>query len=107
MNYTPPPPPAEDDEEEDRVVVPTTPHCSMTPEEVADMPVEYSDRHPSDWVLSGPLGPHGGGPGRRFAHIGQAAAHVKALHGDRVLKRIPEATICYRNRWAFLIKGDR
>lgn len=95
----------EDDELED--VLPSTPDCTMSDEDVEALPVVYSTRGPKDWVLSGPLGVHGGGPGRRFATIAQARAHVEQLHPGKVKERITEATINGRNRWAFLIRGDR
>lgn len=79
----------------------------MDESEVEGMDVEYSTRGPNDWVLSGPLGVHGGGPGRRFASVKQAEEWVREKHGDRVIRRIPEAAHCGRNRWAYLIRGDR
>ena len=86
---------------------PTTPDHLMSDEEVEALPIEYSTRAPGDWVLSGPLGVHGRGPGRRFATLKQAEEHVRALHGDRVLYRIPEATLNGGNRWAWLIRGRK
>jgi hypothetical protein len=87
--------------------VPRIPDCGLNNEELEKLEVDYSDRHPADWVLSGPLGPNGGGPGRRFVTLDQARDHVTALHGDRVVRRIPEATKYGGNRWAFLIRGER
>lgn len=92
-----------DDIDED--VTPTTPDCTMSEDDVAGMFVEYSTRAPGDWVISGPLGTHGGGPGRRFTNIKQAEAWVREKYGERVKYRITEATLSGGNRWAWLIKG--
>jgi hypothetical protein len=86
---------------------PPTPDYTMSDDEVADTEFQYSDRHPADWVLSGPLGKHGGGPGRRFPSWDWAEVFARKLHGNRVLRRIPEAALNGGNRWAFLIRGQR
>jgi hypothetical protein len=92
---------------DDDPVAPRTPGYFMEDADVEEMDVEYSDRGPGDWVLSGPLGVLGGGPGRRFATIAQAEAHVRRLHGDRVVRRIMEATTNGSNRWAWLIRRKK
>ena len=85
----------------------TTPECDMSDEDVEQLPIEYSIRAPTDFVISGPLGAHGGGPGHRFATIKQAEAWVKKRYGDRVKYRIPEATTNNGNRWAWLIAAPK
>ena len=52
------------------------------------------------FVLSGPLGSQGGGPGRHFAKIEQAERHVIRLYG-RYVERIREAE--KGGRWAFRV----
>ncbi len=84
---------------------PSTPEYHHSDEEVEGMDIVYSIRAPEDWVLSGPLGVNGGGPGRRFASAPDAEAHVRKLHGDRVMWRIREASNSSCNRWAWLIRG--
>lgn len=91
------------DDDLDDVVPSRTPEYHLSDDEVEGMDIEYSTRAPGDWVLSGPLGGWGTGPGRRFATIAQALKHARELHGDRVKGRITEATLFSGNRWAFLI----
>jgi hypothetical protein len=93
--------------DEDDTGAPRTPEYHMDDEDVEALDVDYSVRAPGDWVVSGPLGVHGMGPGRRFANIQQAARWVTEKYGTRVRHRIPEATLAGGNRWAWLIKGER
>lgn len=99
--------PPEDERDELPELTPPGPDITMSDDEVEETEFDYSDRHPNDWVLSGPLGSHGGGPGRRFPSWSWAEQYAKGLHGDRVLRRIPEAALFGGNRWAFLIRGKR
>jgi hypothetical protein len=96
----------DDDDELDSELA-RRPEYHMGDDEVESMEIDYSTRGPGDWVLSGPLGQHGGGPGRRFVSIQQAEAHARALHGDRVKCRITEATLFGANRWAYLIAAKK
>ncbi len=95
----------EPDEPED--VAPSEPDHTMGDREVEDSDFLYSTRHPKDWVLSGPLGPHGRGPGRRYPSWAWAEQFARKVHGAKVLCRVPEAAVNGGNRWAFLIRGDR
>lgn len=92
-------------DDEDIEYLPSTPEVGMSDDEVENLEIEYSIRAPGDWVISGPLGAHGGGPGRRFATVKQAEAWVREKYQQRVKYRIPEATTNGGNRWAWLIKG--
>lgn len=82
-----------------------TPEYHLTDDEVEAMDIEYSTRGEKDWVISGPLGGHGKGPGRPFATLKQAWNWAKEKYGNRLMGRIAEATLFGGNRWAFLIKG--
>lgn len=93
-------------EEEEREEPPETPDHTMADDEVESTEFRYLTRHPNDWVISGPLGAHGKGPGRRFMGWRTAEAHVRDL-GHTILKRIQEAANFGGNRWAFLVKGKR
>ncbi len=95
-----------DDDDGPRIAL-STPEWHHSPEEVEEMEIQYSTRAPEDWVISGPLGSHGGGPGRRFATVGQAESWVREKYGDRMRGRIMEATSHSSNRWAWLIRGVR
>jgi hypothetical protein len=83
----------------------TTPEYHLSDDEVEALEIEYSIRAPEDWVISGPLGAHGGGPGRRFINAQEAERWVREKYGDRVKYRIMEASNHHGNRWAWLIKG--
>jgi hypothetical protein len=83
----------------------TIPEYHLNDDEVEGMFVDYSTRGPNDWVVSGPLGSHGGGPGRKFATMKEAWSWAKEKYGQRLKGRITEATLWSCNRWAFLIKG--
>lgn len=100
----------DDEEVEER-----TPNVHMSDEDVEALPVEYSIRAPGDWVISGPLGAHGHGPGRHFPRIRDAEEWVRGKYGDLVRWRIKEASRSTNaglgdpemrggNRWAYLIK---
>lgn len=97
----------ENDENETLEVPLTTPEYHLTDEDVEGMEIEYSTRHPSDWVISGPLGPHGKGPGRTFHSWKAARAWATEKYGTRLMGRIREAAMFGGNRWAFLIRGER
>lgn len=83
------------------------PEYHLSDDEVASMDVAYSTRAKEDWVISGPLGSLGGGPGRRFHTIKLAEKWVREKYGDRVKYRITEATTNSGNRWAWLIRGEK
>jgi len=112
MSSLPQPPDLPDrDEEDDEDAIPTqseirTPEYHMSDEDVEQMDVDYSIRGKNDWVISGPLGQHGVGTGRRFPNIAAAEKWVRAKYSGRVKYRIAEATLNGGNRWAYLIKGD-
>lgn len=95
-----------DDDETEKPPL-TTPEYHLSDGEVEEMEVEYSTRHPSDWVISGPLGPHGRGPGRRFNSWKAAKRWAEEKYGSRLRGRLREAAMFGGNRWAFLIKGER
>jgi hypothetical protein len=82
------------------------PEYWMENEDVEQQEFQYSTRHPTDWVISGPL-PQGGGPGRRFANWTQAERWAREFYGERFRGRIAEAAVEGHNRWAFLIRGPR
>lgn len=82
------------------------PEYWMDEEEIEQTEFAYSTRHPSDWVISGPLAA-GGGPGRRFANWTQAERWAREFYGVRFRGRIAEAATEGHNRWAFLIRGSR
>lgn len=100
-------PSAFDIEEENDDAPLTIPEHHMSDEEVEMMFVDYSTRAPEDWVISGPLGTHGRGPGRRFDSMSQAWRWARNKYGPRLKGRIAEATLFGGNRWAFLIRGER
>lgn len=85
----------------------TTPEYHLSDDEVEGMEIEYSTRAPEDWVISGPLGAHGRGPGRRFFSIKQAHDWAREKYGPRLKGRIKEAALFGGNRWAFLIRGEK
>lgn len=79
-----------------------SPVCDDDDDLVAGTDFDYSDRAEGDWVLSGPLGPNGHGPGTSCDDMVAAEAHARKLHGDRVKRPITDAVP--HGRWAFLIK---
>jgi hypothetical protein len=81
-----------------------TPEYWMDESELEELAFVYPDRHPDDWVISGPLG-NAGGPGRRFSGWGAAERWAREFYGARFKGRIQEAV--EGTRWAFLIKGPR
>lgn len=83
-----------------------TPEYHMSDEEVEELEIEYSVRGSNDWVISGPLGSHGLGPGRRFMSMAAARRWVEEKHPGRIRHDIPEARLSGGNRWAFLLRGD-
>src|SRR5690242_19782929 len=84
-----------------------SPECWMEAEEVEAGCFAYSTRHPDDWVISGPLGPRGSGPGRRFMSWRLAEKWAREFYGERLRGRVAEAAIEGGNRWAFVIRGPR
>ena len=74
-----------------------------TEEEVEATEWEYSDRAPTDFLVSGPLGADGVGPGRVFASHRHAEIYVRSKYGTRVRRAAPEAEMD-GERWAFLIR---
>jgi hypothetical protein len=83
---------------------PKTPDLHMEDDEVEGTEFEYSDRHPTDWVISGPLA-DGKGPGRYFRSFRAAEEWAREKYGDKFIRMIPEAKV--GKRWAALIKGVR
>jgi hypothetical protein len=86
-------------------IIPTD---AMDDEDVETADIDYSIRAPEDWVVGGPLGPHGYGRGRHFGSWDEVAAWAKDFYGARYkeLKGTEEE----RNgqaRWAVLVKGPR
>jgi hypothetical protein len=82
------------------------PEYWMDEAELETLEFAYSDRHPNDWVISGPLG-HATGPGRRFRSWGAAERWAREFYGDRFKGRVQEAYTPEGTRWAFLIRGPR
>lgn len=101
------PPSTEPLDNEDDTPVLTTPEYHLHDDEVEGMFIDYSTRAPEDWIVSGPLGPHGRGPGRHFPSMKLAWKWAKEKYGTRLKKRIIEATRFGGNRWAFLIRGEK
>lgn len=91
--------------DESDYVAPVTPDCGMDDSDVENTVFEYSTRHPLDWVISGPRGELGSGPGRRFATVKLALAWATGKYGARLKWRIREASNNGGNRWAYLIDG--
>lgn len=85
---------------------PALPDHTMTDEEVEALEVDYSDRHPTDWVASGPLGEEGKGRGRWHPSWDAAERWARKFYGARLKRRIPEAGLSNSNRWAFLIRKE-
>jgi hypothetical protein len=83
---------------------PKTPDLHMEDDEVESTEFEYSDRHPTDWVVSGPLADNRE-RGRWFRGMRDAEAWCREKYGDKFIRMIPEAKI--GKRWAALIKGER
>ena len=79
----------------------STPTDDLSDDEVESTEWDYSDRAPGDWVISGPLGHLGGGPGRRFATVKQAERWAREKYGYRFKRPVVEAIP--GDRWAFLI----
>lgn len=94
------------DPDEDETSPLTIPEYHLSDDDVEAMDVDYSTRHPSDWVISGPLGEHGRGPGRKFDTMKEAWFWAKGKYGRKLKGRITEATLFGGNRWAFLVKGN-
>lgn len=84
----------------------STPQYWMDEAEIEKLAFEYPDRHPEDWVSSGPLA-QAKGPGRRFQSWGQAERWAREFYGARFKGRIQEAATPEGTRWAFLVKGPR
>lgn len=82
---------------------PATPDHSMSDEEVEELEFEYSVRAPGDYVVSGPLGAEGRGPGHRFSTVQAALIWLtRRIGGNRIKQRIHEAES--GGRWAFLCR---
>lgn len=82
---------------------PSTPTQDLSDDEVEGTEWDYSDRAPGDWVVSGPLGNLGGGPGRRFVTARQAERWCREKYGADFKRMIPEAIP--GDRWAALIRS--
>lgn len=80
------------------------PHGDLTDDELEAVEWDYSDRAPTDYVVSGPLGEEGNGRGRWFASWEDAEWWALRTYGDRLKHPIPEANI-YGDRWAFLVRA--
>ena len=81
---------------------PLRPTIDLEDDEIENAEIDYSDRGPGDWVLSGPLGDSRSKGGRRFDSWKDAEKFVRGLHGRRVMRPIKEAEM--GGRWAFLIR---
>ncbi len=87
---------------EDDKYLPRAPDIGMDDDDVENTEFEYSDRAPTDYVVSGPLGPDGWGPGQRFNSVAAALIWLtRRVGGNRIKRRIVEAEA--GNRWAFLV----
>jgi hypothetical protein len=80
----------------------TVPEVWMADEDVAELEFDYSDRAPSDFVISGPLN-GGPGPGRRFESWMAAERWAREFYGARFKRRIEIPEESYR--WGFLVRG--
>ncbi len=83
------------------------PDVGMEDAEVASTEFYYSDRAPTDWVISGPLGSAGHGRGRAFRTWGAAEAWGRAFYGPRYKGRLPDEGVVSWGRWALLVRGPR
>lgn len=83
------------------------PEHHMSDEEVELGEFTYSDRMPTDFVVSGPLGDNTIGPGRHFDSMVSATRWARKFYGRRLLSRVDYATKFGGNRWAFLIRPTR
>lgn len=81
-----------------------TPDSNMSATEVERVFFEYSTRGPNDWVISGPIGTRGAGPGTNFPSADAAQEWVNEKYGKRVRQRIYASE--RGGRWAFLIAGE-
>lgn len=81
------------------------PSVDSSLEEVEQSTYDYPDSPPDSFVVSGPLGPEGGGPGRRFPTIEDAECWAIDKYG--VARRLVESEL--GGRWAFRVKprGNR
>jgi hypothetical protein len=85
------------------------PSVELTEEEVEVTEWEYSDRAPTDFLVSGPIGAEGtewAGPGRAFSSHRHAEIYVRSKYGNRVRRAAPEAEMD-GDRWAFLIRATQ
>jgi hypothetical protein len=85
---------------------PVVPTVLMDDDEVEATEFLYSDRAPTDWVVSGPLGESGFGKGRDFPTWEAAEEWAKDFYGWRFRGRKPDEPGSH-GRWAFVIKGPR
>lgn len=78
------------------------PDCTMSDELVELAEFEYSERLPTDYVVSGPLG-ETNGRGRWFETTEQALAYYRNRFGPRFRGLVKDAEI-YGDKYAFIIK---
>lgn len=87
----------------DRVL--SIPTVYMNDDKLEFTKIDYSDRAPTDYVISGPIGNlNGGGPGKEFGTVEQAEAWAKDRFGSRLKGKVKEAE--RGGRWAFLIRKN-
>lgn len=90
------------EEAEDEKFTPRVPDIGMDDDEVESLEFEYSTRALGDYVVSGPLGSEGTGPGHRFNSVHAALIWLtRRIGGKRIKQRITEAE---PYRWAFLVR---
>lgn len=76
----------------------------MSDDEVGALPVEYSTRAPTDYVVSGPIRYESNGRGRVFASADVAEEWAREKFGARFRSRIVDAE--RGGRWAMLIAKE-
>lgn len=79
------------------------PEYWMEDEDIEGLELDYSSRHPTDFVVSGPL-PGGSGPGRAFDSWSAAAKWARERYGTRLRWAIREADTDDNRRWALLVR---
>lgn len=88
----------------DPVELLAAPDVDMSDEEVEAAQFRYDDRHPTDFLVSGPVGDEGVGRGRWFPTDAAAERWVADKYGNRVRRRAPENEM-EGLRWAYLIRA--
>lgn len=80
-----------------------TPAYNLSDSDIEKLNIDYSTRAPTDYVVSGPITKHGGGPGREFFTADDANTWGKLRFGLRYRWRITDGE--KGGRWAFLVKA--